>query len=174
MIKEKNKSLNLKGVSPIIAVILLVMIVIGMGLTAYLFFSRTQETLQKGTEEQAGKAFEAMYSKIKIESVTKEKIYIRNAGSFEINSTSLTLYVNNETYSFTIGTEILEPNRVYALQLSQPLGEQDYLIKVTAGAGIEDSRYVNLAITTTTTTTSIPITITTTTIPPGVTTTTTT
>ena len=166
--KRKNK---IKGVSPIIAVILLVMIVVGMGMAAYFFFSKTQTTLQKGTEEQTEKTFQLMYTKIRIESITKDKIYIRNTGSFDIKKDSIQVYVNNDTYPFIITTDILEPNRVYAIQLSPPLNETEYLIKVTAGSGIEDSRYVNLA--TTTSTTSTIIIITTTTIPGPTTTTTT-
>ena len=164
--KRKNK---IKGVSPVIAVILLVMIVVGMGLTAYFFFTKTQATLQKGTEEQAEKAFQQIYTKIRIESITKDKIYVRNIGSFDIKKDYIQVYVNNETYPFSIAADVLEPNRVYAIQLSPPLNESQYLVKITAGLGVEDSRYVNLAITTTSiiqiTTTTIPGVTTTTTIP---------
>ena len=158
--KQEN---NMKGVSPIIAVILLVMIVVGMGLTAYFFFTKTQITLQKGTEGEAEKTFQQIYTKIRIESITKDKIYVRNIGSFDIKKDSIQVYVNNETYPFHIATDILEPNRVYAIQLSPPLNESQYLIKITAGMGVEDSRYVNLAITTTTTITTTTIRVTTTT-----------
>ncbi|MBU5678908.1 MAG: DUF2341 domain-containing protein [Candidatus Aenigmarchaeota archaeon] len=162
-----------KGISPIIAVVLLIMIVIGMGITTYYYLSKTQQTIQTGTTEQTEEAYKLTYTKIIFESLTPEKIYIRLHAPYEINSSLIRVYVDEELYNFTIDEEILRPNEVYSIKLSPSIPPGEHKVKITIGVGVEEERRIKVP-RPVTTTTSIPITITTTTIPPGVTTTTTT
>jgi len=76
--------MNKKGISPIIAVTILVIIVIGIGVLTYLFFSKTESAAQEESEKQTERAFQEMHTKIKIEYVTKDKLYIRNIGLYNI------------------------------------------------------------------------------------------
>jgi len=161
-----------KGISPIIAVVLLVMIVVAMGISAYYFFSKTQQTIQKETQQQVEEGYKKVYTFIKIDSVTRDKIYIRNVGSTQIKKESLQLYVDNLPYNFSLNADVLEPEKFYVLELSPSLEYGEHKIKIVTGLGAEEE--VKVKITATTTSTTLPITTTTSTIPEVTSTTTTT
>ncbi|MEM7826879.1 MAG: DUF2341 domain-containing protein [Candidatus Aenigmatarchaeota archaeon] len=157
----------MKGIEYIVGLILLVLIVVVISTSAYFFLSSMQAEMQLGAKEHEKEMFKQAYMKIKIDSLTQEKIYLRNSGTSEIKNEQIRVYVNGNPYNFQLANDTLEPGKVYELQIQPPLNLDEYIIKVTAGLGVEDTAYVNFRVATPTT--IIPATTTTLNTPPSVT-----
>ncbi len=82
-----------KGISPVVATIMLLLITISLVGFAFLFFSRSVESSSKAGEEQLEQQISQTGIIFDIEYTDKNKIYIRNQGM--VNISNLTFYVNN-------------------------------------------------------------------------------
>ncbi len=82
-----------KGISPVVATIMLLLIAVSLVGFAFLFFSRSVESSSKAGEEQLEQQISQTGIIFDIEYTDKNKIYIRNQGM--VNISNLTFYVNN-------------------------------------------------------------------------------
>lgn len=81
-----------KGITPVIAVILLLLVTISITGFAFMFFGRTAETAGGQVETELEKQTSAIGENFVVESVDSSKVYIRNLGTQELNN--LNFYVN--------------------------------------------------------------------------------
>ena len=81
-----------KGITPVIAVILLLLVTISITGFAFMFFGRISETASQQTETELEHQASAIGENFVVESVDNNRVYIRNLGREELNN--LNFYVN--------------------------------------------------------------------------------
>jgi len=94
-----NLSLR-KGITPVIAVVLLLMITVALLGFAFIWFQGVWESVAESTEESVVSEVSRMAQTIKIDNVLPgnvdvSRIYIRSTGSQSIDVTDITVYVND-------------------------------------------------------------------------------
>lgn len=88
--KNMNKKLNKKGLTPVIAVILLLMMTVAVAGAAFYWLVKIQGSMQSGTESYEGKLVERMAGKVGLSAVYYDrdnkllKLYLQNQGNTEI------------------------------------------------------------------------------------------
>ena len=134
--------LGRSAVSPVIAVLLLVMIAVIAGTLLYVWLSGYMGTLQ------AGAGTESLEEKIKIEGVkyatgTTNKLtaYVRNMGDVSVTITAI--YLINATSETVIASDTdesvsINSGAVGSVELTCTLtSDQTYIVKVTTSKGTE-------------------------------------
>lgn len=91
--------MRMKGISAVIAVILLLLITIAISGFAFIFFARTSQTAQNATERQMENQVGQLSTRINIEGVNQNQVYIRNRGT--VPAQNLAFYVNNYIVNYT-------------------------------------------------------------------------
>jgi flagellin-like protein len=123
----------MKGITPVIAIVLLLMITISMVGFAFIWFSRMMETTTNQTSSALQNQLSQQSKKIKIDNIDPAGsiAYVRNIGSASIQTSEVSLYVNNgvQTCAWT-GT--LDVNAVAACDWSSGACTSGSVIKVVA------------------------------------------
>ncbi len=88
-----------KGVSSVIAVILLLLITIAIIGFAFVFFTKTVEISTEGGEEQLGQQIQQIGTNFQLEGVNKNQVFIRNMGATPL--AGLAFYVNDVPVSYS-------------------------------------------------------------------------
>jgi flagellin-like protein len=91
----------MKGITPVIAIILLLLITISMVGFAFIWFNRMMTTTTNETTRQTEEQLSQMGQKVSIDSTTASNIYVRNIGSVSIPVTRIAVYVNGAAVSCT-------------------------------------------------------------------------
>ncbi len=94
----------MRGVSEVIAIILILMITISLAGLAYMFMSTTMSDVTSSAGSTVDTTTSSMMTSFNIESVDVAKVYIRNTGQNAL--TSLSVYVNNEPATYNVTTPI--------------------------------------------------------------------
>lgn len=84
-----------KGIEPVIAIVLLLMITIAIVGFAFGFFQRLLNTAAQNSDQSLGTTTNNIISSLSIESVSGTSLYIRNTGSTAIDSTKVNVYIDN-------------------------------------------------------------------------------
>ena len=131
----------MKGITPVVAIILLLMITISMVGFAFIWFSRMFESVSGGVENQTLTELETMRKKIDIENVdtsgSPNVVTIRNIGSANIPSNQLSFYIDNVFATCTFAATTIAVGTVEVCDLSAACG---------AGAKLKVSAPGNTAI----------------------------
>jgi flagellin-like protein len=88
-----------KGISSLIAEILLVMIVLVLMSSFYLFYKSSAESAFKSAESEEEAVDCSRYSSFVIESIDGNEVTIRNNGARELDTRRFYAYINNEPIS---------------------------------------------------------------------------
>jgi len=131
-----------KAITPIIAIVLMMMLAVSMSSMAYVFLTRVQTTVGEGVQNRTESMLREIGTDIRIDNVVSDKIYIRNTGSVDITNKTLALYVDKVLTNFTL-SDTIKPGSVGTLVLDTPISSGSHTIKVTAG-GSSDSEYVTI------------------------------
>ncbi len=132
---------NRKGITPVIAIILLLIITISMVGFSFVFMQRTRETAEQSGEKllaqqltQAGMLFEII-------NVDKNKVTIRNKGT---NLSNLAFFVNNEVIDYS-GPASLAPESIgiYYLNDSKLAVMPETAELRVSGAGFSDRTLIS-------------------------------
>lgn len=131
----------MKGITPIIAIMLLLMITIAMIGFAYLWFTRISQNAMNRTENIMEQNRENLGKTIQIDNAigaADSMVFIRNTGSFPINVTEIKTYVAGALVSCDF-TPILEiaPGEIKGCNImaSNCAG---YLVKVSAPGNFDE------------------------------------
>lgn len=109
----------MKGISAVIATILLLLVTISIMGFVYIYLSGTVTTLGAKTEEEI-KAEAAKYSKgIWFENAAGTQVVIRNLGSQNINTSEVNVYINNVLKTCTWSPETISPNSIATCTLAE-------------------------------------------------------
>lgn len=111
----------MKGITPVIAVILLLLITVSLVGFAFVWFTRISTTAGTAIENKTG---ELLRSKsIRVENARATAVDLRNTGSVTINENELAFYINNarNTTTITCGAaatnDAIAPNAVLSCTL---------------------------------------------------------
>ncbi|RLJ02860.1 MAG: hypothetical protein DRP11_02485 [Candidatus Aenigmatarchaeota archaeon] len=117
-----------KGITPVIAMILLLLIVVSLAGGFMIWINSTWGTLQNRATEDITTQIQQQQKKIRIENcdINNEQVVIRNMGSADINATlvggspqDLTIYYNGALVTNpTITPAIIPPNTIATVDLS--------------------------------------------------------
>jgi parallel beta-helix repeat protein len=118
----------MKGVSTVIAIILILMITVAMAALAYLWFTGVFETLTETGQEQVEETTIKLGSSIAIESVKGDNVYVRNTGKY--NVTEIVLYIDDVLTEATV-PETIEPGKVGAITLTVTI-TGEHRVKITS------------------------------------------
>lgn len=131
-----------KGITPVIAIILLLLITISMVGFAYVWFNRVLTSTTEKTSNQLNNQISSQGKTIKIDNIGDTTISIRNTGSETILSNDLTMYSNNVLLSVTdcVTSDLpLAPSAVATFNCASesfcPATGANAIIKVTAPGG---------------------------------------
>lgn len=86
----------MKGITPVIAIILLLLITISMVGFAFVWFTRVSELATQQTQAQLEEQLTQQAQKIRIDAVTSTTVTVRNSGSQIIPTSRLTFFVAGE------------------------------------------------------------------------------
>ncbi len=128
----------MRGITPVIAIILLLLITISIVGFALVFFQRTTETASQAGEEQLKQQVTQASSLPRIEGASGDRVYIRNVGNSNLDKSTLAFYVDGEQKTITSATvNPLPPGEFGEYQLSGFSADAATVVKVTS-AGLED------------------------------------
>jgi len=127
----------MKGITPVIAVILLLLITISLVGFAFIFFTRITETTSEQIDTQLEQQLLTQQQRVSIEAINRTHIFVRSTGTASIPGTSLVVFVNNSLRNCVFTTTIA-PGGVASCNLTFLCGNED-TIRVTAPGG-SDSR----------------------------------
>ncbi len=142
----------MRGLSPIISTLLLLVIGVTVSTIFFYWYTNFQKTLQFKIEEQAERELEQYGYKIEVEEVVcnsssnKIVIYIRNTGEKIIPSGQAYVYLYDENYtpitSFSVDFLGLNPGQVYVMNISYSglIKGERYYVKVTVPKYSQGSR----------------------------------
>ncbi len=94
----------MRGVSEVIAIILILMITISLAGLAYMFMSTTMSDVTSSAGSTVDTTTSSMLTSFTIENMDVAKVYVRNTGQNAL--TSLSVYVNDEPATYNVTTPI--------------------------------------------------------------------
>ncbi|MEM7819810.1 MAG: archaellin/type IV pilin N-terminal domain-containing protein [Candidatus Aenigmatarchaeota archaeon] len=128
----------MKGITPVIAIILLLLITISMVGFAFVWFSRVSTTITNQTETAIVTQQQQMAKKVSIDSASTTQLSIRNVGSATISTTEIAVYVAGSRITPTWSSNSVAPGAViyttgnYACTAGQK-------VRVTAPGSVDET-----------------------------------
>lgn len=124
----------MKGVSTVIAVILILMITVAMAALAYVWFTGVLGGLIQVGNVQTNRTITGLTSSFLIESTSDNQIYVRNTGESELSDFSV--YINDVLVNVSSQPLSIGPDEVGTIAVSSYLGNKENTLKVTTGQGV--------------------------------------
>ncbi|MBI4017765.1 MAG: hypothetical protein HY366_02370 [Candidatus Aenigmarchaeota archaeon] len=132
-----------KGISPIIASVLIILVVISLASTYTVWSSRVFGSVASAGEETVSKTSRALFSNFDIQGAADTRIFIKNTGTSELSSSALQVFFDVEPLAFAADFDVLERDRLGTITLSQlwTLGAGDHDLRISAGS-FQDSNKI--------------------------------
>ncbi len=138
-----------KGVSPIVATLLLILVAVAAAVVLYTWVSGLSSSAKSSGAERTGIAFEIEAADLNTTHVT---VYVRNIGSMPIENGTWSLYILDPTTSEVVATNTdwtfdttIAPGELVNKTVAFSGGVQSgyyYIVKVVSPQGVSDSIYV--------------------------------
>ncbi len=96
----------MKGITPVIAIILLLLITISIVGFAMIFFSRTAETAANQTETELAQQTQLMATSFQIDSTGIGSVYIRNRGTENIPAGFVNVYLDGKKVESKVASDV--------------------------------------------------------------------
>jgi flagellin-like protein len=122
----------MRGVSEVIAIILILMITISLAGLAYMFMSTTMSDTTTAASSTVSSTTNTMLKSFRVESIHDNTVYIRNTGTADLYNVSV--YVNDTPVGF-FGSGSIGGGQVSNITLLTQLSPRD-IIKVTFGGSV--------------------------------------
>lgn len=122
----------MKAISSVVAVILILLIIMALTATLWIFLSGLFPTITGTGERTINRTVTTLSSCMWIESIGGNKVYLRNCGKGVITNDTLAVYLDDDTSDFTMTPEIVGEEE--AGTISMPIWgipPGDYKIKIT-------------------------------------------
>ncbi len=129
----------MKGITPVIAVILLLLITVSMAGFAFVFLQRSLETTTSSTEESLNAQLNQQRQKVAIDNAVSGAVYVRHIGTITMTDMNkVTVYVNNVkatcTGEWTTKTS-WAPGEIVTCTLASLVCNGNTTIKITSPGG---------------------------------------
>lgn len=136
-----------KGITPVIAMILLILIVVALGGVFAAWTTRTWQGVQEKGGEQVEQVTGQMQKSAAIDNIdcAKENIYVKNTGSANITEDEFGIYIGDTLYqnstNVDIDSTILQSNKIATINVTDANrgSEINKTVKISVGAGIQDT-----------------------------------
>jgi hypothetical protein len=120
----------MRGISAVIQLILILFIIITLAALFWLFTSGTIKSLTSSGTERTEKTREILSTCMIVDSVSKNKIYIKNCGHGIIANDSLNIYIDDEPLRFNMTPETVKKGEVGTITIPK---EKLYYFEITPG-----------------------------------------
>ncbi len=127
----------MRGVSEVIAIILILMITISLAGLAYMFMSTTMADVTSSAGSTVDTTTSSMLTSFKIETMDISKVYVRNTGQNTI--TSLSVYVNDVPAHINMTPTSIAPGQIGTITIYDFIMEDD-TIKITSPSGFSTTK----------------------------------
>jgi len=127
----------MRGVSEVIAIILILMITISLAGLAYMFMSTTMSDVTSAAGSTTDTTTSSMLTSFTIENMDAAKIYLRNTGQTELSN--LSVYVNSEPPAYNIKPLSLSPGQLGTITIYSFIPD-GAMVKVTSPNGFTTSK----------------------------------
>ena len=97
MCANKKNSNNMKGITPVIAIILLLLITISMVGFAFVWFQRVAQTATSASDTQLQTQLNQQGETLKIEGALSNNVTLRNTGTIALPVNSVIVFVNGSS-----------------------------------------------------------------------------
>jgi len=122
-----------KGITPVVATILLLIIVIAIVGYSFGFFQRILTTSGTTAESGTSDLTCLIIQSVAIDSMSGTNLYVRNTGSTALSTSSIAIYVNGLSDGCTWASDTINPNEVKLCTLAQACASGSVLKITTAG-----------------------------------------
>ena len=133
-----------KGITPVVAMILLILIVVALGGVFAAWTTRTWQGVQEKGSEQISQISEQLQKSVTIDNINCDEniIYVKNTGSANVSLSEIGIYVgdtllNNSQITATPTT--IQSNQIMTINTTGVTDLSDNTVKISIGAGIQDS-----------------------------------
>src|SRR3989344_4286107 len=123
----------MKGISALIAIILLLFITITIAGFIYTFFMDLQEKSGETVSEQAWQELRRTGTDLKIDNVYLNEVYIRNTGRSSIDSSIISFYVNDEFVNADPNQATVDPGKIVKFTFTSVTPQENDIIKASIG-----------------------------------------
>ncbi|MCD6477804.1 MAG: hypothetical protein J7K87_02255 [Candidatus Aenigmarchaeota archaeon] len=143
-------NMSKKGITPVIAMILLILIVVALGGVFAAWTMRTWQAVQESGTQQIKQTTESFQKGLIIDNIdcsdgtSPAWVYVRNTGSVAISVDEISLYINDTLYDASwynsTGSEItkIEPGMLGKANFTG-INRITGPVRVSVGSGIQDS-----------------------------------
>jgi len=122
----------MKGITPVIAVILLLLVTISIIGFAFVWFSRIGQSVMNATGTQVESGTSAMQQTVILENAKGTSVTVRNSGSVNIETSKVSVYVNGEMKACTWDTDPITPGGVSTCDLTPVTCSTGQTVKATS------------------------------------------
>ncbi|OYT57422.1 MAG: hypothetical protein B6U68_01840 [Candidatus Aenigmarchaeota archaeon ex4484_14] len=129
-----------KGITPVIAIVLLLMITIALIGFAYVWFQHTATGLTSNIGRQVNRTTTQMGESITITScdVSNKIVYVKNIGSSSIILSNTDLYVEGKLIPDSCGDGVAAPGKTFSCDLPDDIESGDSVKIVTGGGSVDE------------------------------------
>src|SRR3989344_2014751 len=121
----------MKGISALIAIILLLFITITIAGFTYTFFMQLQEKSGETVREQSRQELQRTGTEFKIDNVYNNQIFIRNTGKASIDASKIALYINDEFVNAVPEQSTIDPGKIVKFTLASVTPQENDIIKAS-------------------------------------------
>lgn len=107
----------MRGISSIIVVVLILMIVVALAGLTYMFSSAIFTSTTATTKQSITKTTAGLLANMKIESVSGNKVYVRNVGQTDLSNFSV--YIGDAPVEYEIDKPLLSPGDMAAIRIKK-------------------------------------------------------
>lgn len=125
----------MKGITPVIAVILLLLITISLVGFAFIYFTRVTETAGGEIESQLEAQLNAQQQRVRVESFSGSQLAIRSIGTSAIPNTSIAIFINGTLNTSCVLPGTIAPGTVASCNLPTACIPDNQTVRVTAPGG---------------------------------------
>lgn len=135
-----------KGISPIIASVLIVLVAVALVSSYTLWVNRVFGTVSEAGQEEVSQTAKKLFSDLSIEGVNRQTITIQNTGSSQLSASAIDVFIDGEPATYAADFDTLEPDELGELKLRDlwKFGHGAHHLKVGAGS-FSDSMSVTVA-----------------------------
>jgi len=138
LLSSKENNYKQKGITPVVSIILLLIISVVIVGAASMFLQRAVSAAGSSAESAAAAQSQQLASQFRIDSVSSNKVYVRNMGTSGINRNSLAFYADGGSVAVSSGPDTISPNTVGEFTLSGFSWDSTAVVRV-AGSGMSDT-----------------------------------
>lgn len=115
----------MRGLSTILAIIMMVIIVISIVGLFYTFSARLTETTISTTKSSVNNTMTSMLTQMNVLSMSLNDVLIKNTGMSNISASSIDVLINNKPANFNLIPPVLKPNEIGTVKIYDFIEEND-------------------------------------------------